>query len=66
MIITNICPFCGTDSDVRVTMEGWSNYVNGALAQVAFPELSETEREIIISGICPKCQESIFGSDDDE
>lgn len=60
MIITNTCPFCGTESDVRVTMEGWSNYVNGALAQIAFPELSDIEREIIMSGICPECQEIIF------
>ena len=66
MIITNICPFCGAESAVTVTMEGWSNYVNGMNTQMAFPNLSVIEREIIISGICPKCQESIFGGDDDE
>lgn len=70
MIITNICPFCGKESEVAVTMESWSNYVNGISAQRAFPNLSATEREMIISGICPECQESIFdkffGGDDDE
>lgn len=66
MIITNTCPFCGRESEVAVTMEGWSKYVNGFSVQTAFPKLSATEREIIISGICPKCQDSIFGGDDDE
>ena len=66
MILTNNCPFCGRESEVAVTMEGWSKYVNGFSVQTAFPKLSATEREIIISGICPKCQESIFGGDDDE
>ena len=66
MILTNSCPFCGKESEVAVTMEGWSKYVNGFSVQTAFPKLSATEREIIISGICPKCQESIFGGDDDE
>lgn len=60
MILINECPFCGRESDVKVTMEEWSNYVNGASVQVAFPNLSAIEREVIISGICPKCQESVF------
>jgi len=38
----------------------------GELAQNAFPYLSATEREQLISHICPKCQDSIFGSDEDE
>lgn len=61
MTLVNKCPFCGKESEVTVTFKGWSDYLDGASVQVAFPNLSATEREIIISGICPQCQESVFG-----
>ena len=60
MILINECPFCGKESGVTVTLKDWSNYISGMSAQVAFPNLSATEREQIISGICPQCQESVF------
>ena len=41
------CPFCA--------------YIDGALAQEAFPDLSPTQREQIISQMCPDCQRSVFG-----
>lgn len=61
-----VCPFCGEVHFVNVLESEFEAYEHGALAQVAFPNLSTTEREQIIGGICPKCQESIFGGDDDE
>jgi len=56
-----ICPFCGATHFVEVTERDYNNWWNGELAQKAFPYLSATEREQLISQICPKCQESIFG-----
>lgn len=56
-----VCPFCGEIHFVDVLESELEAYENGALAQVAFPNLSATEREQIISGICPQCQESVFG-----
>ena len=56
-----VCPFCGKVEFVDVLESELEAYENGALVQVAFPNLSATEREQIISGICPKCQESVFG-----
>lgn len=55
------CPFCGKAHSVVVAEAEYEAYCNGALAQKAFPFLSATEREQIISGICPECQDSIFG-----
>lgn len=60
-----VCPFCGKLHFVEVLESELDAYNSGALAQVAFPNLSATEREQIISGICPKCQDSIFGGDDE-
>ena len=55
-----VCPFCGKVHFVEVLESELDVYNSGALAQVAFPNLSATEREQIISGICPKCQTKIF------
>lgn len=55
------CPFCGADHHVDCREEQYNAYCNGELAQVAFDDLNATEREQIISHICPSCQEKIFG-----
>ena len=56
-----ICPFCETVHSVNCREEQYNKYCNGELAQVAFDDLSVTEREQIISHTCPNCQEKIFG-----
>ena len=55
------CPFCATQHSVWVEDKDNEAYEAGALVQRAFPYLNATQREQLISGICPKCQESIFG-----
>ena len=55
------CPCCGATHTIRVSTKNFEEYKNGALARVAFPTLSPTEREQIISGLCPDCRKSIFG-----
>lgn len=55
------CPFCDAIHEVEVGIRELENYENGASAQVAFPKLSLTEREQIISHLCPQCQSKIFG-----
>lgn len=63
MEITMVCPICGNEHSVVVEFEDWCAYEDGELAQKAFPYLSATEREQIISGFCPDCQKSIFGEE---
>lgn len=55
------CPFCGCLHTVEVNAVDFQSWQSGVLAQVAFPYLSATEREQLISQICPVCQEDIFG-----
>ena len=61
IVLELLCPFCGDTHFVEVRLEDLEAYEAGALAQDAFPYLSATEREQIISRICPECQDRIFG-----
>jgi hypothetical protein len=55
VILQNSCPFCGVVSEVVVENDAFGAYLKGALAQDAFPGLSASDREVIISGICDPC-----------
>ena len=59
------CPFCGHVSVLGVNKEDYLAWGSGELAQNCFPYLDVSEREIFISGLCPKCQDEVFGSDED-
>lgn len=61
MMIEITCPFCGAPHYVACSAEGFEAWQNGELIQNALPELTPTEREQLISRICPECQKSIFG-----
>lgn len=55
------CPFCGAEHSVEASLAGFEAWQNGELIQRALPELSVTEREQLISRLCPSCQKEIFG-----
>lgn len=60
--IYKICPICGENLSVVVSDEqGFEYLYTDKLVQEIFPDESATFREILISGICPKCQKEIFG-----
>ena len=61
IILEMICPICENLHFVETTDEQYARYVDGELAQVAFADLTPTEREQIISHVCPACQGKIFG-----
>jgi len=58
--LANDCPFCGKYQEVEVRLEDYFRWNKGELVQNAFPYLTPNEREIIISGICPKCWDETF------
>lgn len=65
--ITSRCPFCGRYTHIMVGSEQYERWTfGGALIQDAFPTLSATERETLISGICPDCQDDIFNEEDED
>lgn len=59
-ILSNNCPFCGKYQEVEVKLEDYYKWIEGELAQKAFPYLTPAEREIIISGICEECWDKMF------
>ena len=56
-----ICPFCGAEHSVEVDSAQFEAWQNGELIQRAMPDLAPTEREQLISRMCPKCQAEVFG-----
>ena len=55
------CTFCRKFHLVEVDLEQLEAWQNGELIQNAMPDLTLTEREQLISGLCPKCQAEMFG-----
>lgn len=59
VVITSICPWCGKASTFEVDKDVWDKglkaYNNGAHIQDAWPTLSPSDRELIITGICNEC-----------
>lgn len=66
VMITIVCPFCGKEHSVEVSERAFYEWQSGALIQSVMPTLSATEREQLISRICPACQDSLFGEDPEE
>ena len=59
------CPFCGRENEVEVNHMDYLDCQNGELAQDAFPYLSANEREMLISGCCPRCWDKMFWSEEE-
>lgn len=64
--IAKQCPFCGKEYTFEVPAEGYYEYRMGSLIQNAFPTLSPTEREYLVSGLCDTCQKEIFGEEEED
>jgi hypothetical protein len=62
-IYKKACPFCGVTSFVSANVKDVEAWQSGHLIQRALPYLTPTERELLISGICPPCWDSTFGQE---
>ena len=58
------CRRCQKVTDLQVDLEKFVAWQQGELIQEAFPELDADQRELLISGICPKCWDEMFPSDE--
>ena len=59
------CPFCGRENEVEVNHMDYLDWQNGELVQDAFPYLSANEREMLISGCCPRCWSKMFWEEEE-
>jgi hypothetical protein len=55
------CLKCNKEVKINVTNLELLNWKAGLPAQIAFPKLNPDERELLISGICGKCYDELFG-----
>ncbi len=63
IIIRTTCPCCGTLVHVHALESQYNAWLDGALVQDAFPDMSITDRESLISGLCSKCQAIFFNEE---
>ena len=61
--VTLKCRFCGNIHFVDVNPSDYFDWQGGKLAQRAFPYLSPSQREQLISEMCQSCQNKIFGEE---
>lgn len=64
------CPACGTTTVIKLSLDEAldlsSGLANRKPIQDILPGKTPTEREVMMSGLCPKCQDDFFNSDGDE
>lgn len=70
LTIYKTCPICGNDTKVIIRCnddqyKDYNLYYKGCIIpykpiQAIFPDISKQQRETIKSGICRRCQKSIF------
>lgn len=66
-IATQQCMHCHKASSIVVDVDQYAAWtVGGMLTQEAFPDLSDDQRELLISGTHPACWEQMFGGMDED
>jgi hypothetical protein len=64
--VTGPCYSCKDLQSVTVPAAALIKFGQGGFAQDCFPELSRTDREFLISGICGKCWDEMFAEPESE
>ena len=61
-VVEVTCVNCKTKHVIIVPTAGYRRWATGqAKIQDALPMLSEDERELLMSNICPRCWDKLFG-----
>lgn len=66
--IEKTCPKCGAKSVIVVltaSVKAYNECPTGTI-QDYFPYLDSTKREVLISGLCKECQDTIFGTGEND
>lgn len=54
------CNMCKTTKVIVVPKDGYKRWISGECIQNAMPSVKAEDRELLISGICGKCFDSLF------
>lgn len=63
MVVERSCPKCKVMQQVTVSEIAYKAWQGGQFVQDAFPNLTANEREVLMTGICPKCWDEMFKED---
>lgn len=58
--VAKVCPFCKNTTWLSVPIDAYEAFQIGVNIQDAWPDGSATDRETLLSGICPECQKETF------
>lgn len=65
-LVTSFCVECDREESVAVDFGGYAAWCHGVATQDAFPLMPKEWREFyFLSGLCPRCWDSIFTPTDD-
>ena len=64
--VVTCCPFCHKAHEIAVNEMDYLDWQDGKLAQDAFPYLSASDREMLITGIDDECWNGMFGTGEEE
>jgi len=59
------CPFCKETAVLALPTEDVNRYQAGVLLEDAFPGLSRTKRELVLTGIHPECWKTMLPPEKD-
>ena len=59
-VILRLCLLCNKSYNIKMSVEDYVSWSNGALVQNAFPYLSPDQREMIINGTHSECFDKAF------
>lgn len=60
------CPVCKTPRTLVVSYKAFCNWRSGTLIQLAFPDLSSSDREFLQTGTCDPCWKKMWAYLDEE
>ena len=65
LVETPRCCVCGKTGTMMVSHSGWRMYLSNKLAQESFPDLSNEQREQLITGTHPECWDKLFDGEEE-
>ena len=65
MRIERKCICCNANRVVEMDSEAYTRWMQGEHIQDVAPELSEDDRELLISGVCGPCFDEMFAEEEE-
>lgn len=68
-VVSTVCPMCGKSHGIWMKLADWREGCRrvdaGAFMQDAFPKLTNSQRELLMTGTDSECWDRLFGREED-